>query len=457
MTVRQLPAETQREVESFVTDWLSENRIPGASVAIVDGDEVVYADGFGARDLDSNAPATADTRYGMASITKSFTATAILQQVEAGAVALDDSVNDHLPFFEDQPDPPTIHELLSHTSGMPSDGSSVALISRLTGADPVEVPLSSEADFRRYVADSTGERVDGEERFFYYNTGYTILGKLVAAVDGREFPTYVADEILGPLEMDRSVVAPADFAALDDAMTPYRSEDGQRIPTDFPVKGVGAAGGLVSTVQDLARYLQFQFDPDEEILPADRLAQARAAHDTRQQFIGGTEQTYGYGWTRRTFLGDELLSHGGSLAVSTAFLGFLADEQVGVAVACNDSPATHPQHVGPALLAILDGRDPAEATRYYGLRQKAQEVAGEYESFRGIQTAIVEPDGGTLRIELETALDTQQVTATPETADPDDLRYYTVGEAGARFPVEFERTEDGMDLFFQRWRLRRQG
>lgn len=455
MAVRQLPAETQREVESFVTDWLSENRIPGASVAITDGDEVVFADGFGARDLDSNAPATADTCYGMASITKSFTAMAVLQQVERGAVALDDHVSDYLTVFEDLPDPPTVHELLSHSSGMPSDGSSVVLIARLTGADPVEVPLSSDADLRRYVADSTPERVE-EDRFSYYNTGYTILGKLVAAVDGRKFREYVAEELLDPLEMSRSVVAPADVAALDDAMTPYRTDDGQRVPTDFPVKGVGAAGGLVSTVRDLARYLQFQFDPDEEILPADRLAKAKAPHATRQQFIDGTEQTYGYGWTRRPFLGDDLISHGGSLAVSTAFLGFLADEQVGVAVACNDSPATHPQHVGPALLAILDGRNPAEANRYYGLRRKAEDVAGEYESFRGIQTATVEPDGSNLRIELETALDTQQVAATPETADPDDLQYYTVGEAGARFPVEFERTSEGMDLFFQRWRLHRQ-
>lgn len=452
MAVRNLPEETRRGVEAFVTDWLSENRIPGASVAIVDDDGLRYADGFGARDLASNAPATANTRYGMASVTKSFTAIAVLQQVEAGAVALDDSVTDYLPFFEELTDPPTVHELLSHSSGMPSDGASVALISRLTGADPVEVPLSSEADFRRYVADSTDEHVDGD-RFFYYNTGYTVLGKLVEAVDGREFPTYVEEEILDPLGMDRSVVAPAEFGALEDAMTPYREDSGERVPVDFPVKGVGAAGGLVSTVRDLARYLQFQFDPDERILPPDRLMQARQAHATRQQFIDGTEQTYGYGWTQQPFLGDELLGHGGSLAVSTAYLGFLADGQVGVAVACNDSPATHPQHVGPALLAILDGQDPADATRYYGLRQKARAVAGEYESVHGIQTATVEPDGGSVHIEFGNALEEQELVATPETADPDDLRYYTVGEGGAQFPVEFEHTADGMDLYFQRWRL----
>ena len=445
---------TRREVESFVTDWLSEHRIPGASVAIVDGEEVLFADGFGARDLDSNAPATADTRYGVASVTKSFTAIAVLQQVEAGAVALDDPITDYLPFFEELTDPPTVHDLLSHTSGMPSDGASVALISRLTGADPVEVPLSSDADFRRYVADSTDERASGD-RFFYYNTGYTILGKLVETLDGRAFPEYVGKEILDPLGMDRSVLAPEDFNALDDAMTPYRSEDGERVPTDFPVKGVGAAGGLVSTARDLARYLQFQFDPDEAVLSSDLLEKARQSYATRERYLDGTEQGYGYGWMRQPFLGDTLVDHGGSLGVSTSYLGFLAGERLGVAVACNDSPPVHPNQVGPALLSLLQGANPATATHSYGLREKGEQLAGEYKSYRGILTATVERDGAMLDITLETAGDEQQFTATPETSDPDDLRYTTVRETGAEVPVEFEKTEDGMDLYFERWRLHR--
>lgn len=450
-----LPDDVRREVESFVTEWLSEHRIPGASLAVVDGDEVVYADGFGARDLETNAPATAETRYGMASITKSFTATAVLQQVEAGRVDLQDPVTDHLPFYEGLGEPPTIHELLSHSSRMPSDGASVALIGRLMGVDPVEVPLSSDADFERYVADSLPER-SPDERFFYYNTGYTVLGKLVEELDGRAFPTYVGEEILEPLAMDRSVLAPEDFEDLDDAMTPYRTEDGERVEAGFPVKGVGAAGGLVSTVEDLARYLQFQFDPDADVLDPDLLETARTAHSTRLTYLDGSEQGYGYGWMRRPFLGDDLIEHGGSLGVSTAYVGFLADEELGVTLACNDSPAAHPQHVGPAVLAILEGGDPATATRYYGLRSKAERVAGEYESFHGIQTATVEPDGAALEIAFETALDERHVAATPESTDPDDLTYYAVGEGGARIPIEFEETDEGMDLYFRRWRLHRQ-
>ncbi|MFB6153995.1 MAG: serine hydrolase [Halodesulfurarchaeum sp.] len=449
-----LPGDVE-EIESFVVDWMSDNRIPGASLAIVHGDDLVVADGFGARDLASNARATPETRYGVASITKSFAALAVLQQVASGRVALSDPVTQYVEFYEDLEEPPTIHELLSHSSRMPSDGASVALISRLIGEDPMEVPLSSERDFGRYVAGSTAERAS-EDRFFYYNTGYTVLGKLVAAVDGREFPRYVGEEILDPLGMDRSVVAPSEFDTLDDTMTPYREENGERVEVPFPDKGVGAAGGLVSTVEDLARYLQFQFSPDDAILDRSLLEEARSGHISRQTYIDGTDQQYGYGWMRRPFLGDDLIEHGGSLAVSTAYLGYLEDEHLGVALACNDSPETHPDRVGPALLSILKGEDPVDATRYYSLRRKARRLAGEYTSYRGIQTATVEPDDGTLAITFETALETEEVAAMPESAAFDDHSYYTIGAGGTRVPVEFVETANGMDLFYRRWRLHRE-
>lgn len=446
-----LAPETRDRLESFVTDWLSEEEVPGAGIAVVDGGDLAYAEGFGARDLASNAPATPDTRYGVASVTKSFSALAVLQLVEDGDVALDDPVSSYVPYFEDLAGPPTVHELLSHSSGMPSDGASVVLLSRLSGGDAVEVPMSSDADVQRHVAGSLAERADGE-RFFYYNTGYTVLGKLIEAVDGRPFPTYVGEEILAPLGMERSVVSPSNFEALDDAMTPYWEEDDERVEADFPTKGVGAAGGLVSTARDLAEYLRFQLDPDPGVLDSDLLAAAHRRHSTRQRYLDGDEQGYGYGWMRRSLLGEELVEHGGSLGVSTAYVGFLPDATLGVALACNASPEAHPQFVGPALLAILQGEDP-DATRFYGLREKAERVAGSYSSYREIMNADIERDGGGLEIEFTNAFADETVHARPVSTDPDDLRFEVVAASGARVPITFEETADGLDMFYQRWRL----
>jgi len=447
-----LSAETERRLEAFLTDWLTDYRIPGVGLAIVKDDEVVYAAGLGARDLASNEPATPSTRYGVASITKSFTALAVLQLVEEGQVDLDAPVTAYVPFFDEMADPPRVHELLTHNSGMPSDGASVALISRAIGAEPVEVPLSSDADLERYVRDAGPERAL-DDRFFYYNTGYTILGRVVEAVDGRDFSTYVGQEILDPIGMEQSVLAPDEFEGLEDAMTPYREENGERVKAEFPVKGVGAAGGLVSTARDLAAYLRFQFDPDPAVLDPALLREARQAHVTRQRYLDNTEQGYGYGWMRRPFLEDKLVEHGGSLAVSTAYVGFLEETALGIAIACNDSPEAHPSHVGRALLAIIDGTDPREASHFFGLRAAAERVSGDYSSYRDIQRAAVERDGGGLEIRFENALESKTIAAVPENADPDDLRYYSIDADGVRIPIEFEETADGLDMFYRRWRL----
>jgi CubicO group peptidase (beta-lactamase class C family) len=482
-----LTADRRRVIDDFLTDWLSEHRIPGAAVAVVADGETVYSEGYGARDLASNTPATAETLYGVASVTKSFTALAVLQQVERTELELADPITEYLDVYAELDDPPTIHELLCHSSGMPSDGVSVALISRLTEQNPVEVPLSSDADLDRHVSGALGDRAavgspaalaSDERPFFYYNTGYTMLGRLVAELDGRDFPAYVAGEILAPLGMDRSRVAPESLEGIENAMTPYKyvggeGDDGgdgerpEREETVFPVKGVGAAGGLLASVTELAEYLAFHAScgtdgsgSGSEIIDPGLLDEAHQAHATRQTYLDGAEQGYGYGWMRRSLLGDTVVEHGGSLGVSTAYVGYLEDAGIGVALACNDSPEAHPQYVGPALLALLENQDPAEATRFYALREKLERVAGEYESHRGIASVTVDPAGGTLDVTFETALGEQSFSAHPETTDADDLTFYTVEASGAKVPLTFVPGEeddvgesDAMDLFYQRWRL----
>lgn len=456
-----LSTDTRRRIESFAADWLAEDDVPGASVAIVDGDDLVYAEGFGSRDLESNAPATADTLWGIGSCTKSFTALAVVQLHEAGKLDVDDPVSDYVPHLADvEGDPVTVHDLLTHTSGMPSDGSGVALIGRLIDADPMAVPLGGEDDFRRHVEGSADERATDRERFFYYNSGYTLLGRVVEAVDGRPFATYVGEEILDPLGMDRATFDREAFAADDDAMTPYRADDGDLVPASFPADPIKyPAGGLIAPVTELANYLRMNMRGgrfgDAGIVDADLLATMHDRHATRQVGLDGTNRDYGYGWMVRDFLDDTLVGHGGSIAIGTAYVGFLVEADLGVAVACNTSPATHPSTVGAALLAILQGEEPT-AVDQFALREKLEAVEGSYESYREITTAEVERDGGALAVTIGGDLDRQELAVFPESLDPDDGTYYFVAESGARVPVEFDLDGEGADLFFQRWRLHRE-
>lgn len=461
-TESSLPVETKQELESFVDEWLIRDELPGASVAIVDGDETVYAGGFGARNYADNSPATADTLYGIGSCTKSFTAVAIMQLVEEGELALDDPIQEYVPEYADADgEPITIHDLLTHTSGMPSDGSAVALISRLMDHEPVEVPMSGDGDFRRNIADAVDERMTDRERFFYYNSGYTALGLAIEEIDGREYSTYVTDEILEPLGMSRSTFSKESVAEDADALTPYMKDNGSSSEASFPFDEIiHAPGGLLSSVQELTSYLQMNMNDGEvddvRVLESDSIATMQDQYAVRRTALDGTEEGYGYGWMVSEFLDDRLVGHGGSIGVSNAYVGFLKDAKLGVAVATNCAAETHPMHVGPALLAIISGTDPAEVVPTYGLRRKQETVTGQYESFRGIQSATVEAKQGGLELTMETDLRSESYTLFPESLSPDEYEFYTVAATGDRTPVEFRVRDDDVDLLFQRWRLRKQ-
>lgn len=166
-----LPDDRIDAIETFVGDWLAEERMPGASVTVTTDEDLAYAGGFGSRDLAENDPATAETVYGVGSVTKSFTALAILQLVERGLVALDDPVADHLDVDLPGKADPTLHELLTHSSGVPSLGTSSALIARQAGIGETGLPLGDREDFYRHLASADGEVAPAGDRFMYCNTG----------------------------------------------------------------------------------------------------------------------------------------------------------------------------------------------------------------------------------------------------------------------------------------------
>lgn len=457
-----LDADTRDRIDGLVADFLAEAGVPGVSVAVVDGDATVLEAGHGARHLDSNAPATPRTLYGVGSCTKSFTALAIQQLAARGALALDDAVADHVDHLSDAPgEPVTIADLLSHSSGMPSDGSLSALLTRLTSDGGPPIPLSSEADFRRHVEGSTAERVTEGDPFFYYNAGYALLGEAIEAADGRPYAEFVREEILDPLGMARSTFDREAFESADDRMTAYRIDDGEPTPADLAFDAVlEAPGGLFAPVAELSNYLRMAVSrgsfEGERLLEADRFGATIRPRTTRRVALDGTEERYGYGWQVTDFLRDTLVDHGGSMGVTSGYLGFLADADVGVAIGCNASPSPHPTSLGRAILAVLRGASPEAAVPRYALAEKFDPLTGEYASYREITTATVERHGGRLRVELGDDRRSHAYVLLPETLDPDDRRFFTVTATGERLPVRFEVSDDRVDLFLTRWRLHRE-
>lgn len=456
-----LTSEVESRVESFLSEWMEREGAPGVSVAIIDGDET-YKTGLGSRDLSENNPATPNTLYGIASCSKSFTATAILQLAEEGEFDVHDPVADYLDtdLWESADPPITIHDLLTHSSGLPGDGSAFLLLTRKLGLSNATSPLGSMEDLYRFADGSLGERASGPGKsFFYHNTGYTLLGQVIENLSGQSYASYVETNILNPLDMGRSTFHESDVAADEDALTGYLLTEGGPEPSEFPHDPlIYAAGGLLSSVSEVTNYLQMQLNDGEyngeQILSPDSIERMREGYVEWDYALSGSDNEYGYGWTTREFRGAEVFSHIGDIVVSSAYIGFIPEQDIGIALLTNVSPEYLLQSVGEGVLSIILGGEPSADVPFWGVREKLDRLTGRYESYRGVLSGRVTRDGTTLMFESE-GTPLISFPLMPETTDPDDFSFQTRAEEGYTKDLRVDIDGEDVDIYLGRWRLRK--
>ncbi len=450
-TMASLSADQTAAISSFVYDWAADEGVPGTSVAIVVDDELAFTAGIGSRDLASNAPATPETLYGIGSVTKSFTALAIVQLADRGSLELADPITEYVPVagLEDV----SLHQLLTHSSGLPSLAVSEALIARRAGLGEAGVPLGDREDFYHYLEGAVDEWTETPAgRFMYANSGFMLLADVVEAVDGRPFATYVEEEILAPLGMERSTFDAAAFAADSDAMTPYECGDDGPEARPLPVRELShGPGGLLASVTELANYLRLQLSDGTfegtRLVSADGLERMHGAH------VETAEGPYGYGWRTREVAGEPLVGHSGSIGVSTAYVGFAPNAGVGVALAANAAPGYALAHVGEALVAILLDEAPTEVVGFVRRRERFDVLTGSYETYRGVRSATIEAVGGILQLTFEDAFAGEPIPLIPRAESADGYEWYTPAAGGERKPVQFVVDGDDVDCYVDRWRL----
>lgn len=436
--------------QSQVRAQFEQAAVPGMSVAVVDGTETVFTAGYGERQVDPAEPATAATLYGIGSASKPITATAVTSLVDSGDIALDDAVSEHVPYFEDAPgDPITVHELLSHTSGMPSDDVATVLVLEELGME-TDVSLDSWAAFRAHVNDSVDRRRLDGDYCLYYNAGYVVLSRLVEAVADSSFAEFVAERVFDPLGMDDAtfdVGVTVDDTV--DAMTPYLRREETTQAASLPDSPLFAApGGLLVSVTDLATFLSAWTGGDP---PVDDELAARMHEPvgTYKRHVGGFEQGYGYGWMTRPFGADTLVGHAGGTGVSAGYLGFLRERGLGVAVGCNAQPSASPEEIAVELLTTLTDTDPVSVLPERAIQQKVTPITGQYESYRGIQRATVSWTGEALEIEHHNPMGGDSTELSPVSLDPTDYRFRAVEADGSEVTVEFS-VDDGVEFLIDR-------
>lgn len=318
-TVKTQRAESGfQAIDNYITARMQTSRIPGLSVAIVKGDQIVYLKGYGQADP-SGHPVTPQTPFIIGSVSKTFTALAVMQLVESGKLELDAPVQRYLPWFR-VADPEasariTVRNLLNHTSGLPQ----VTQTFLWTDLDAGVLERSV-----RYLKSVALARSIGS--FGYSNANYQTLGLIVQVVSGQPYETYVEQRIFAPLAMQTSF-ASQQQAQQHGMATGYRWWFGFPIPASLPYNRAELpAGFLLSSAQDMAHYLIAQMNGGQY---QNRSILSQQGIDFLQTRSAGIP--YGNGWDN----GRPLVNQDGATANFQASVFFDPKERVGVFIAAN--------------------------------------------------------------------------------------------------------------------------
>ena len=290
---------SQTAIDALVKQQMDEQHIPGLSLAVTVDNELVFAKGYGMANVELKSPALAESAYEVASLTKQFTAMAILLLAEDHKLSLDDPLSRHLPEAPPAWAKITIRHLLTHTSGIPDydDGA--------PGLDPRRDYTEDEL---LQLAAKLPLKFPPGVRWSYSNTGYVILGILVSRLSGEPYGDYLRSRIFKPLHMGSTRLN------ADDDIIPFRTngyelEDGRLRNQEYlsPSLSSTGDGGLVSTVVDLSKW-------EAGIQSGALVPPARWREIfTPVTLNSGKTFPYGFGWFVREQSGHPFYEHSGHL------------------------------------------------------------------------------------------------------------------------------------------------
>lgn len=317
-------------LDRFVLDFRERHQVPGLAIAISRQGDVIYQKGFGVRDRQTKEPVTPDTMFGVASVTKSFTAVAIMQLASEGKLSLEDPVTRYLPSFRlpkaGDPHAVKIRHLLSHTTGLPP----IVRREELTKWD----------EHFEHIAAADCELLGAPGEFFSYcNDTFLLLGAIIERVTGRLFRRYVTHLLLEPLQMNRSTFSLEELARMHNVSVPYVKQAGASEPkrADWPTLGnYEVGGGIRSNVLDLLKYGELHVNSGR--IRDVSIASEALLKEMRQPVHRLTRNAwYGYAFkvVPEYVPGTTLIEHGGGQPGVSSNFGFVPEAGLVVAVLSN--------------------------------------------------------------------------------------------------------------------------
>lgn len=385
---------TREYITRLIKEQMEKENVTGLSIALVDDQRVIWAEGFGFADKANNVPATAETIYRAGSITKLFTATAVMQLADQEKLDIDKPLQTYLPDFSIRsrfPDagPITPRTIMNHHSGIPTN-----YLKGMWSKQP--------EPFQNLVKQISDEYVAAPPNlvFSYSNLGVTLLGHALERVSGQSYAEYLNSSILSPLRMSHSTFSEApDHSAL--AAKAYSKD---RESEEFPLRDI-PAGGLNTTVLDLSRFVQMVFaggrTSERQIIKTQTLDEMfRPQNDNVPLDF---DMRIGLAWGIRSNdinNGGMRVGHNGATLYHRSELTLLLDHKLGVVVLSNSSSAgsvvnkVATETLKLALLAKTGIQQPEKKTELPAVVSRTPEELQAHEG-------IFETLGGVVRVRSE--------------------------------------------------------
>jgi D-alanyl-D-alanine carboxypeptidase len=325
------------QVDVYVRAQMEEQHIPGLSMAVLRQGKALKSQGYGHADLDRKIAVTRNTVFQLQSITKSFTATAVMMLAEDNKLSIEDRIDKYLEDLPASWEGITIRHLLTHTSGI-KDFINEPTVDLAKDLEPQDVIHSLEKLPLNFKP---------SERYAYSNTGYHLLGMIIEKITGDTWQNFLRAKIFKPLKMKNTDVNSATCELRNQALGyTWRSNRFERGRFVAPTILGYAGGGILSTVVDLAKW--------DKAIFSDALISRSTLEEmwTPALLSNGKKTSYGLGWAVETHRGQAAVSHGGAhmTGFKSYFVQFLKQE-LSVVVLCNSRQA-NPANIAVGIAAF---------------------------------------------------------------------------------------------------------
>lgn len=326
-----LPQNFDTWVESARVDW----RIPGLAIGIVKDGKVVYAKGFGEKQLESGTKVDANTIFSIASVSKNITAAALGILVDEGKIDWDDKIKKHIPWFELK-DPwvsqeITIRDALTHRVGL----------GRILG-NRLQFMTSSPRDSVLYQMRFMEFEKPFRSEFVYNNVMYSLAGQIIEHVEGQTWDLFLKKHLFEPLEMNSTTTSITQIKSGDNQAYPHQEIDGKIVSIQRRNwDNAGPAGGINASVNDLNKWMMMQLGvpgnyKEKTIISTDQMNEIHSPQMTiRPADAMASQRSYGFGWNIFDYQGKRILTHGGATDGFNTAMYLMPELELGVVVVGN--------------------------------------------------------------------------------------------------------------------------